>query len=351
MSETLLKVALVSPGDRETRDAASLVDHRLAGVAQALGEMGVEAELAIYSDELAEEVREQLSRVDGALVWVNPIEKGRDRSVLDALLRDAAGHGVFVSAHPDTILKMGTKEVLFQTRHMSWGCDTHLYATAQDLREQLPRRQEEGNPRVLKQYRGNGGNGVWKVERHPSNSGLVRVRHALRGSVRQDVALDDFLAQCDSYFEGDGRIIDQPYQERLKDGMIRCYMVGGEVVGFGFQEINALFPEPPGGSPKDAPQPGPRIYFPPTLDRFQHIRTRMEREWVDALCEAVSLNRESLPLLWDADFLYGPKTAAGEDSYVLCEINVSSVHPFPDDALAPLARATKERLTSRKRMA
>jgi len=28
---------------------------------------------------------------------------------------------------------------------------------------------------------------------------------------------------------------------------------------------------------------------------------------------------------------------------VLCEINVSSVAPFPDSALAPLARATLER--------
>jgi hypothetical protein len=46
-----------------------------------------------------------------------------------------------------------------------------------------------------------------------------------------------------------------------------------------------------------------------------------------------------LPVLWDADFLYGPKTAAGEDSYVLCEINVSSVAPFPESAVAPVAKA------------
>ena len=40
--------------------------------------------------------------------------------------------------------------------------------------------------------------------------------------------------------------------------------------------------------------------------------------------------RGSLPVLWDADFLYGPRTASGDDTYVLCEINVSSVIPFPD---------------------
>ena len=51
-------------------------------------------------------------RVDAVLVWFNPDEGGRDRSMLDAMLREIAKAGVFVSAHPDVILKLGTKEVL-----------------------------------------------------------------------------------------------------------------------------------------------------------------------------------------------------------------------------------------------
>jgi hypothetical protein len=43
---------------------------------------------------------------------------------------------------------------------------------------------------------------------------------------------------------------------------------------------------------------------------------------------------EELPLIWDADFLYGAKNRNGEDTYVLCEINVSSVLPIPDGAPA-----------------
>jgi hypothetical protein len=65
-------------------------------------------------------VRHQLNQVDGVLMWVNPNEGGRNRSILDAMLRDIASNGVFVSTHPDVILKMGTKEVLFQTREMQW---------------------------------------------------------------------------------------------------------------------------------------------------------------------------------------------------------------------------------------
>ena len=51
--------------------------------------------------------------------------------------------------------------------------------------------------------------------------------------------------------------------------------------------------------------------------------------------EALNIDTGPLPVLWDANFLYGPKDASGEDTYVLCEINASSVAPFPDEALEP----------------
>ena len=41
----------------------------------------------------------------------------------------------------------------------------------------------------------------------------------------------------------------------------------------------------------------------------------------------------------DADFLYGPKDSSGHDTYVLCEINISCVWPFPPRATADIARA------------
>jgi hypothetical protein len=337
-------------GERVTRDKATLEENRLESVAQALRAVGLDPQPAVHNDEVADEVREQLLGVDGALVWVNPIENGRDRTRLDALLRQVSDAGVFVSAHPDAILAMGTKEVLFTTREMSWGCNTHLYANSRELREKLPLRLAEGKARVLKQYRGNGGNGVWKVEAHPSDPSLVRARHALRGSVEADVPLDKFLVRCDAYFEGDGRIIDQAYQDRLVDGMVRCYLCGDKVVGFGHQEINALFPAPPGASPSDAPQPGPRLYHPPTDPRFQPIKVKMEKECLGDLCRILQIEKEQLPVIWDADFLFGPRTSAGEDTYVLCEINVSSVYPFPDDALEPLARLTRDRLAAKSRV-
>lgn len=346
MSKAGYKVALLWAGDRTQRQTMQLDETRLARVADALRTNGIAVEPAVYADELVDEVRDQLLGIDGVLVWVDPIVKGRNRSVLDALLREVAHAGVFVSAHPDAILKMGTKEVLFRTREMSWGCDTRLYPTFASLRDELPRCLAERVPRVLKQYRGNGGNGVWKVE-YVSET-RVRVRHALRGSIEEEMSLDEYLARCAPYFDGDGRMIDQPYQSRLPDGMVRCYVVRDRVAGFGEQLINALFPAPAGAAPAEAPQPGPRLYYPPTRADFQQLKANMETEWVPELCSRLSIRPEQLPVIWDADFLYGPKTATGEDTYVLCEINVSSVFPFPDEALVPLARETRARLEMRR---
>ena len=56
------------------------------------------------------------------------------------------------------------------------------------------------------------------------------------------------------------------------------------------------------------------------------------------------VGRSSLPVIWDADFLYGPKDAGGSDTFVLCEINASSTFAFPEFAMPGVARATLERL-------
>ncbi|GMV83599.1 MAG: hypothetical protein AMXMBFR7_47830 [Planctomycetota bacterium] len=344
------RVAILWPGNREARRSADLAASRYRGVAQALQAAGLSAGPAVYADEFADEVREQLVRVDGVLVWVNPIEAGRDRSSLDAMLRVVAAAGVFVSAHPDAILKMGTKEVLYRTRGIGWGSDVDLYATLEDLRIRLPVRLARGAARVLKQYRGNGGNGVWRIERADDDAEgakvrpedmSVRVRHALRGCVEERVRLGEFIARCEAYFHGAGRMIDQAYQGRLAEGMIRCYLVHDKVEGFGFQAINALYPAPPGSPPEDAPPPGPRLYYPPDKPEFQALKRRLEDEWVPALLRQLQLEARTLPVIWDADFLYGPKDASGLDTYVLCEINVSSVFPFPDSALPALAQATR----------
>lgn len=143
------QVAILYPGDRETRRRATPENNRLAPVFQALADRHIHAEPAVYHDQFCDDVRRQLMGVDLVLVWMNPIQDGRDRSVLDAMLGQVADARVFVSAHADVILKMGTKAVLYRTRDMEWGCDTHLYDSMAQLHLKLPLRLASGRARVL----------------------------------------------------------------------------------------------------------------------------------------------------------------------------------------------------------
>jgi hypothetical protein len=128
------RVAILWRGDEATRRSATADNSRFKAVFAALADVAVNAEPVVYEDDVVDAVRAQLATVDGVLVWVNPIHEGRNRSNLDALLREIAARGIWVSAHPDVILKMGTKEVLHRTRTMSWGSNTALYPTLEAMR-------------------------------------------------------------------------------------------------------------------------------------------------------------------------------------------------------------------------
>ncbi|MEJ0067616.1 MAG: hypothetical protein WDO24_01465 [Pseudomonadota bacterium] len=66
--------------------------------------------------------------------------------------------------------------------------------------------------------------------------------------------LDDFLERCAEYFQ-DGNVVDQPFQARLTDGVVRCYMAGDCCAGFGHQKVKALV-----GRPAARAEAGPRLY-------------------------------------------------------------------------------------------
>jgi hypothetical protein len=271
------RIALVWRGDPTVAPPA-----RFNRIVEALAERGTVAELVVYDEAVNDAVRERLLGIDAVQVLVNPLQDGKDRSLLDPLLREVAASGVYVSAHPEVILKMGTKQVLYDTRDLGWSVDVDLYRTEDDFRTRFPAKLGAQSQRVLKQYRGNGGQGVWKVTLlgKADEVATVEVLHAQWGSTLERLALGAFMDRCSAYFADEGRIIDQAFQARLPEGMIRCYMAGGEVAGYGHQLIKALIPP------------------------------------------------------------------SGEDSYVLCEINVSSVFAIPDQAPAAIARLTLDRLRS-----
>src|SRR5215471_9471797 len=102
------RMAILWRGDEVARRTVTPETSRFKAVFAALDDVGVDAEAVVYEDDVLDAVRTQLATLDGVLVWVNPIHEGRNRAKLDALLREVAARGVWVSAHPDVILKMGT---------------------------------------------------------------------------------------------------------------------------------------------------------------------------------------------------------------------------------------------------
>lgn len=321
------KVALVWRGDRSAQDGFG----RFEAVAAALAGVGMPPEPCLYDETQEGAFRRQLTTCDAALVWVNPIQDGRRRDRLNAILREATAAGVQVSADPEVIDRMGVKAVLVRTAGLGWSGDARFYATPRALETQFPRRVAAG-PRVLKRNRGNGGIGVWKVSAAGAD---VEVLEAAGGSPRV-LPLAEFLAERTGELEAAGGFVDQAFQPRLIDGMIRCYMSGRRLVGFGWQKVRAL--APPGS------ESGPRTYSGAHDPRFQRLRALMERVWTPGLSRLLQIPADRLPALWDADFMFGPTDAGGQDTYVLCEINVSSVHPFPDEAPAAIARTLRDRL-------
>jgi len=335
MTNALPKIALLWRGDAAAADPLS-TNPRLGPVFAALEAEGLAPEPVLYSEFYDREIRDRLLVMDGVLVWVDPLSDGKDRLRLDGILRDVAAKGVFVSSHPDTILKMGTKDVLFRTRHLGWGGDTHLYKTPAQFREEFPPRLAADGIRVLKQYRGNGGQGVWQVKQLASDR--VRIIQGRRDAQPETVRLSDFLDRCNVYFNGAGRLIDQAYQPRIVEGMIRCYSVQNQVVGFARQTHDAPVID---GVPFGLPSA--KTMFDASEPQFQMLRALMEGEWIPGLQRLLDIPTASLPTIWDADFLFGPKTPDGADTYVLCEINISCVLPIPPAAPQRIAQSVAAR--------
>lgn len=339
------RIGVLWRGDRRAGAPLPRADRGLGPLYTAFADLPVVIEPVPYSDDAIDEVREQLLRLDGVMVWVNPIQDGATRALLDPVLREVAVAGVWVSAHPGVIMQMGTKEILYRTRDLGWGSDTGLYRSPGEFARDFPDRLGRLGRLVLKQARGNGGNGVWKVElaggrADPADPEVpVRVQDARTGDGASEVVtLGSFMRRCEAYFAWSGCLVDQAFADRLADGMLRCYFCGGQVVGFCRQWPKGLLDDDPHhGAPLASVMEGPDV------PAYQPLLATAETQWVPQMTGILGLDPHDLPVIWDADFLYGPKTATGDDTYILCEINVSAVWPFPPMAAPTVATAALDR--------
>lgn len=304
-----------------------------------LNENGFSVDSVLYHDSIATKLERELVKYKAILVWVNPVEQGRDRKILDAMLANLSSQSCFVSAHPDTILKMGTKQVLYDVRETEFGTEVKQYRSHKEFIEQFV--SENPGIRILKQYRGNGGEGVFKVDTTRLAQDIFIVTHAKTGDKEEQMTMDEFFNKFEYYFDNGSMLIDQPWNPNIINGMVRCYMSGSKVAGFGYQEVNALYPVIDGVYKK----PGQRYYYSEKCGLFRDMKDIMENKWVNQLQIATGVSKERLPVLWDADFFINKiNSETPFEKYSLCEINVSSVSPFPESSIPYITEEVKKRI-------
>ena len=350
MSAPRPRLGLLWRGDRTSEPPSPRAERRLAPLLDAFAQLPVELAPVVFAEQELDAVRDQLLALDGVMVWVNPIQDGKNRAALDTLLRQAAGHGVWVSAHPDTILRLGTKQVLCTARDLPWGSDVELYASEQDFAARFPARLAAYRTLVVKQGRGNGGNGVWKISHLTADPNtadqLVCVQDAsgTDGSTSQ-LPLHEFIALASADLPWSGCLIDQPFQPRVSEGALRCYFSQDQVVGFCRQwPVRGLLD--PAEARATAAAARGSIMEPADAPAYRNLRQQAEQDWLPSLLGRLELPAGTLPAIWDADLLFGKKDSNGQDSFVLCEINASAVWPLPPTAAKTIAATAFAHLTT-----
>ncbi len=332
-------IAILIFGEAQsTRNA--LEEEKYKNLAIAFRENGFDVDSVIYNDTIADQLYNKLLKYDAILVWINPIEQGNNRNKLDALLIKLSKDGCFVSANPDVIVKIGTKDVLYKTRETEFGGDVKLYHSFEDFKERFLSSQKRPAIRILKQYRGNGGDGVFKINATGLTKNKITVTHAKKGEEERTLSADDFLEEFKIYFNDGGILIDQPWNEHIINGMVRCYLTGTKVSGFGYQEVNALYP---------GKKPGKRYYFSEYCGLFGDLREIMENKWAPQLQQITGVKIEMMPVIWDADFFINNiNTEKTNEKYTLCEINVSCVSPFPESCIPYMVEEVRRKIDAKR---
>ena len=343
-------IALILYGDENsTRNA--FTDDNYKGLAEALTESGFNVESVLYHHSKAKQLEIDLERFAAVLSWVNPRERlefGPDNLNLDDILLSLSSKGVFVSTHPDIILKIGTKKVLYTTRDMDWGGDIETYNDYADFENRFIHSLDNSNVRILKQYRGESGRGIFKVYLKDYENKTVGVIHAASDGEERIFTLNEFYVEFKQYFENGGLLINQRWADGIINGMVRCYLTGTKVSGFGYQETVALCPLLNNQKDSAIKPTSRRFYFSEDCGLFQDLRKIMESKWIPQLQEIHSISEDEMPLLWDIDFFINDvNTANTEAKYTLCEMNVSCVSPFPPSCINHVVKSLTAILTNK----
>ncbi|PID61154.1 MAG: hypothetical protein CR974_04445 [Gammaproteobacteria bacterium] len=296
-------------------------------ILEAIKEKGWHCEVIYFRDEWADEIYDYAKeKFDGYISRVNPGNIATGEKVYFETLRKLSDAGLVGMSNPDAMTNFGAKDALVKLAETDLvPNDTYAYYTVEEFTKTFPSSISYGE-RVLKQNRGSTGEGIWRVQIEesvdykPGDSLPLDTKLKCTEAVDNHVeyiALGDFMKFCEQYIVGDnGMLVDMRFMPRIKEGEIRILLVGDKPIFVVHKK------------PADAEDA-----FSATLFSGAKYTYDKPEDWA----ELMTLFNDSLPvisdklggfdipLIWTADFMLGDKDEAGNDTYVLGEINCSCV--------------------------
>jgi glutathione synthase/RimK-type ligase-like ATP-grasp enzyme len=289
----------------------------------AIKKLGWYSEIVFYRDEWRSDLLKYVSEnFDGYINRINPGNLLKGEILYFDFLRNLSNMGLVGMSHPDEMVTLGSKDLLFKLVGSSLvPSDIFVYNTIKEFKNKFPQSLAKGD-RVLKQNRGSTGVGIWRVELvNPIESNELTKESQIKCTEAKDnqvkyYSLEHFMSLCEKYIVGkSGLLIDVPYLPRIKEGEIRVLLVGKNPIHIIHKK------------PADAENA-----FSATLYSGAKYTTHGIEEFPDLINNfkrffpliAQITKMESLPLIWTADFIMS-NDDFGNDTFILSEVNCSCV--------------------------
>lgn len=304
-----------------------------------------QTEIVFYNPDKKEMLFDYL--VDHAHSVISRINPGNLKEVDDyfVFLKGLGDCGVKVFTHPDVMINLDFKDILYKLKGTSLGEEsTEFYQSYEHFKTHFPQVLRHEHIRVLKTNYGSTGEGVYLVRL--CNNGTVESVEAVNNEKQCFGSLEDFLEDFQykfekddknaEYFHGKSGFVSCRYLKRINEGEIRVLLVNDK-------PIAVVHKKPQEGEFSATLFSGAKyLYESPTLPKYHDVITLTMKglDEVKSFC-----NNKDLPLLWTMDYILD-WNEKGEDCYVLSEINCSCVGISTNLEYAPeVARVFKENIS------
>lgn len=294
-------------------------------IQKSIEDQGWNCEILFYRDDWNADKRAYIiNNFSGYISRVNPGNIPGGEQNYFSLLRDLSDNGLVGMSHPDLMVSLGAKDILYKLRDTSLvPTDTYAYYSQDEFVKQFPTSLALGD-RILKQNRGSTGEGIWRVQSLDNNnapgqplnlSTKIKCTEAKDNHVKE-YYLGDFMDFCSQYTDGsDGMLVDMQYLPRIVEGELRLLLVGDK-------PFSVVHKKP--ADVKDA--------FSATLfsgAKYEYESPEVYGDLIKQFNESLpqiknTIGNFSSPLIWGTDFILDTNTD-GSDKYVLGEINCSCV--------------------------